>query len=101
MRLAPFISSFANELEKIALAKQANAGAIIGGVAGLHYTPGGLKSKAMGALLGAGILGGGQAAATGAKRALWDEPKARERAELNYVPGYAEQGSPYNAANFY
>ena len=97
------INAFCEELEKIAAHKQAGIGAILGGVAGARFTPGGLKSKAIGAALGAGVGSLAGAAGKAAKGAFWDEPRAREHAELyGYVPRAAQQvaDSPYQAERF-
>lgn len=82
MRLAPFLAGFSDELVKIA-----NFGAVAGGLAGYHFMPGGLKSKLIGGLMGAGIGNAVVGAAKTTKQQIWDEPRARERAELyGYMP---------------
>lgn len=118
MRLAPLLSSFADELEKIACGdmmqyfqdnpdkyreykarqqakkKHAMVGAILGGAAGAKLT-GGAKGLIGGAVLG--HLTG--AALKNTKRALWDEYNAREHATLyGHQPSYSaadQQGSFY------
>ena len=90
-------AAFSDELKKIAV-----AGALIGGAAGYKLAPGGLKNKMVGAAMGAGLGMAVSGLARGAKQAVWDEPRARERSELyGYVPSSVTNPNPYNGASFY
>lgn len=79
-------SAFVDELEKIAI-----VGALLGGAAGYHFTPGGTKTKLLGTAVGAGtgaVLG---SALKGMKRAVWDDYYQREHDQLyGYIPGGPE-----------
>lgn len=81
------LSSFADELEKIA-----SVGAILGGIAGYKVGPNTLRGKAVGTLVGAGLGHAAGAAGKAAKTQLVDEPHEREMRELyGYQPaaGYS------------
>ena len=78
MKLSPYLDSFTDELQKIAM-----AGALVGGYLG-SAVPGGLGTKAVGAGVGALVGHGTQAATHQAKRVFWDEQQERERRAMEY-----------------
>lgn len=80
MILSPYLNSFVDELEKLAL-----AGAVVGGYLGSKLPGNKLVTTAAGALAGHGVQG----ALRVGKRHFVDELEHREREALyNYRPSY-------------
>jgi uncharacterized protein YcfJ len=95
MNIADLIPSFTDELEKLAQEKGAMVGALLGGAAGYMMPGGSLKSKAINTAVGAGVGHLAGKVLGGAKRAVWDEPRARAHHAL-----YGQQPMPENPNNF-
>jgi hypothetical protein len=105
-------ASLTEELNKIAQRKreislgkikQANAGTILGGIAGYAIAPNTMKGKVIGTVAGGALGGGTVAGLRKAKQSLYDQPLQREREEIsNYVPTVMQQraASPYGPYSY-
>ena len=100
MRLASYIDSFKDEIEKIAKVKKASAGlgALIGAGLGGGLMPGGAKWKVRGALVGGALGGLGGAAVSGVKH-IMEPSQAQLMAQQQqawepqgYVPSWQRAG---------
>lgn len=100
MRVSDLIPGFVDELEKLASEKKAFVGAALGGLVGYHMGGPSNASKLLNTAAGAGVghlagkvVGG---LAGGAKRGVWDEPRARAHRDLyGYQPSTVTNPEDY------
>jgi hypothetical protein len=87
MRVSDLLSGFCDELEKIAATKTALIGAMIGGAAGYAVPGKSMATKAINTAVGAGVGHVTGKVLGGAKRGVWDQPRARAEQDLHgYQP---------------